>query len=95
MEHNEGSAAIAAAAAGQGDGHSLNAAYAALQQHIQRLWAQQALYQRPLDARKPRYHRTGRAARRAAMRGYGLHKPQRSRCQRSAKKRGVRKVYQA
>lgn len=70
----------------------LRSAYEALQAHITQLWAQQALRNNPLDGSKPRYYKTGRKARRAAMRGYGLEKPQRSRCQRGAKKRGVRKV---
>lgn len=84
---------LAKAIVEEADDKELNAAYDALQAHVNTLWAQQALYNKPLDSSKPRYFRTGRDARRAAMRGYGLKRPERSRCTRSAAKRGVRKVY--
>lgn len=74
-------------------GEKLQKAYDDLQAHIQKLWARQATFNVPLDGSKPRYYRSGRDARRAARRGYGLHDPSRSRCQRSAEKRGVRKVW--
>ncbi|WP_301119895.1 hypothetical protein [Mycolicibacterium fortuitum] len=46
----------------------------------------------PLEDVKPQKFLSGREAKRARRRGVGEHRPERSRCQRSAKKRGVRKV---